>query len=101
MDREIAVAGVSASTPGMQREAEAALYWAIGLVAPRMPARFPLHEVVGNVEFLRIDFRAWIEQVDVLLYEIEGIHPKLRCQIIEGAHRDHAHLGMVRGSPGA
>src|SRR5437763_3670147 len=92
---------MSASAPGVQCEPKAAFYWAIGLIPARMPQRLPLHEVVGHIELFRIDFRTRVQQVDVLLHQVEGVHSQLRGKIIERAHGEYAHLRMVWSTPSA
>src|SRR6185437_1955534 len=101
MDREIGVAVMSASAPGVQGEAEPLLHRPGGLVSAGMPARLPAHQLVRNIELFRVNLRSRIEQIDVLLHEVEGIHVQLRSKVVERAHGEHARLGMVRRTPRA
>src|SRR5262249_1934493 len=101
MDQKIAVASVTCATPGVQCESKSMLNRSRGLVPAGMPTGLPLHELVGDVEFFGINLRARVEQIDVLFHEVEGVHSQLRRKIIERAHGEHAHLGMVRSTPSA
>src|SRR5690348_1373146 len=99
MNSEIGVAVMSASAPGMQRETEPLLHRSGRFVAARMPARFPAHQLVRNVELFRVDLRARIEQPDVLLRKVEQIHVQFVRKIIERAPGKHTRLRMIRRAP--
>src|SRR5438105_10278817 len=99
MDRQVAVAVVSASTPGVQRQTKPLLHWTCSFVSAGMPARLPLHELVGYIHLFGVNLRSRVEQIDVLLYEVKGVHIELRGKIVEGTHRDQAHLRMIWSTP--
>src|SRR5262249_25566236 len=100
-DAEIAVARVSAATPGMEREAESALYRASSLVAPRVPTIVPSHQLVGDLKFFGVDACPRLGECDVLEHEVQWIHVELGGHVVERAHGDDACLGMVGRAPRA
>ena len=99
MDRQVAVAVVPASTPGVQRQTKPLLHRTCSFVSAGMPARLPLHELVGYIHLFGVNLRSRVEQIDVLLYEVKAVHIELRGKIVEGTHRDKAHLRVVWSTP--
>ena len=101
MNSQIAVAGVAASAPRMQRKTDAAREVAGFVLTTWMPLLLPTHQVRSDTQFFGVDGLPRLAQLDVLQKEVEGIHVELGREIIEGAHRDHGCLRVIGCPPGS
>src|SRR5208337_709861 len=103
MDGEIAVAGMAASSPGMERQSDAAYYARAPRrdLPPRMPFLFPLHQLGGDGKLFAVSILALLGQVKVLAEEFHRIHVQLGRQVVQSAHRKDGGLRMVGCTPGA
>src|SRR5512140_2686648 len=86
-------------TPGVDRQPHATLHRTGSLVAARMPVLLPAHELVGDPQFVPIEFGAGPRDVEVFHHEVKGIHVQFCGRILYGAHGDETRLWMVRSTP--
>src|SRR5215467_12899287 len=100
MNREVAVAVVSPSSPSVDRQAHPPLYRPGTLVTALVPFLLPIHQLRRLVQLLRENRGETAGHFDVFEEEIQRVHPKRRRKVVKGSHRNQSGLRMVRSAPG-
>src|SRR4029077_1247999 len=91
MNAEIAIARMSASTPGVNRKAYPARNTVRNVLPARMPFLFPAHQLRGDRKFVAIGL-CLFREIDVLQEELVRIHVELGGEILKRAHGEHSRL---------
>src|SRR5438445_10415756 len=95
MDREIAVAAVAASAPGVKGNTYAAHRTARFVLPARMPLLFPAHQVGSDGQFFAINIPAQLGDVQMLAEELGRAHTHLGVELVQRTHGKNGSLRMV------
>src|SRR5437660_7654546 len=99
MDREIAVAAVATSAPGVKGNTYAAHRTARFVLPARMPLLFPAHQVGSDGQFFAINILARLGDVEILAEELDRVHVQLGGEIVQRTHGKNGSLRMVGSAP--
>src|SRR5258708_9001412 len=98
---------MSASTPGVDSNAQAAFHRARSALAARMPVLLPANQIRSDHQFVAVSVSTVkgilrrSGELDDLQQHLYWVHVELGGHVLELAHGHQTSLGMLGSAPGA
>src|SRR6202030_4852848 len=101
MNGQEAVAGVTASAPGVEGQSHTAGRVARSILPSRMPFLFPAHQLGSDAELFAVGLLPLLSQVEISAEEFHRVQVELGRKVIQSAHSEDRCLRMIGRTPGS
>src|SRR5437763_1554150 len=101
MKCEVAVTGVPAPAPGVDRQPQSTSDAPRQVLSSWAPLLFPAYQLSSDCQFFAKGVFALACNVEILQPQVQRIHVEPGSEVVERAHRNNGGLRMAGRAPGA